>query len=271
MTAIGNGKAPALVAALAGERALTARSVVASTLLGTHPPRMSPGRLVRVGALFGLAEGTVRTALSRMASAGELEQDDAGRYALRGPLLARQARQDESRAATTRTWDGAWTEAVVEAERRSAAERSALRAAARDLRLAELRGGVWLRPDNLDPLRLPEARVLLAEQCLVLRAHPDGDPAELAARLWDLDAWAARATLLRRAMHQVVDRLEEGDVAALAPGFVLSAAVLRHAQADPLLPPDLWERAWPGDALRRDYERYDAAYRSLLATEVLRS
>ncbi|OWY61791.1 hypothetical protein B7486_61910, partial [cyanobacterium TDX16] len=173
------------------------------------------------------------------------------------------------RAATTRTWDGAWTEAVVEAERRTAGDRAALRAAARDLRLAELRAGVWLRPDNLDPLRLPAARAVLAEQCLVLRAQPDGDPAQLAARLWDLDGWAARATLLRRAMHEVVDRLEEGDVHALAPGFVLSAAVLRHAQADPLLPPDLWARAWPGDALRRDYERYDAAYRALLGAKVL--
>ena len=261
--------ASALEEVLAGERALTARSVVASTLLGSHPPRMAPGPLVRVGALFGLAEGAVRTALSRMVAAGELEQDERGRYRLRGALVVRQQRQDESRAAVVRTWDGAWTQAVVDAERRSAAERARLRAASRNLRLAELREGVWLRPDNLDPTRLPEERALLAAQCLVLRSQPEGDPAELAARLWDLEAWARRATELRRAMHHVVVRLEDGDVDALAPGFVLAAAVLRHTQADPLLPPDLWSRSWPGGALRADYDRYDTAYRALLAAEVL--
>lgn len=259
----------ALDVVLAGERTFTARSVVASTLLGTHPPRMAPGRLVRVGALFGLAEGTVRTALSRMVAAGELEQDPEGRYALAGDLLARQARQDESRAAATRDWDGWWSQAVVDAERRSAPDRARLRLAARNLRLAELREGVWLRPDNLDPTRLPDERRLLAEQCLVLRAQPEGDPAHLAARLWDLDAWVQRATTLRRAMHELVGRLEVGDESALAPGFVLSAAVLRHVQADPLLPPDLWARGWPGDGLRRDHQGYDEAYRALLAAKVL--
>jgi phenylacetic acid degradation operon negative regulatory protein len=269
MTAI--SKATALEEVLGGERSLPARSVVASTLLGTHPPRMAPAQLVRVGELFGLAEGTVRTALSRMVGGGDLVQDEHGRYALSGPLLARQVRQDESRAAVVRTWDGAWAQAVVGAERRGAGERSQLRAAARDLRMGELREGVWLRPENLDPTRSPDAQAVLAEQCVVLRSHPEGDPAELAARLWDLDGWAGRATQLRRALHELVGPLEQGDVAALAPGFVLSAAVLRHTQADPLLPPDLWSKAWPGDALRRDYERYDTAYRALLSSEVLQT
>jgi phenylacetic acid degradation operon negative regulatory protein len=269
MTAIGKGSAVDDV--LDGERSLPARSVVASTLLGSHPPRMAPAQLVRVGRLFGLAEGTVRTALSRMATTGDLVQDEQGRYALSGPLLARQARQDESRAAVVRAWDGGWTQAVVGAERRSAGDRSQLRAAARDLRLGELREGVWLRPDNLDPTRSPGARAVLAEQCVVLRSHPEGDPAQLADRLWDLEGWAERATQLRRALHELVGPLEQGDVAALAPGFVLSAAVLRHTQADPLLPPDLWGAGWPGDALRRDYERYDQAYRALLQAEVLQT
>ena len=39
-------------------RPLTARSVVASTLLGTDPPRLPVAFLVRTGALFGLAEGS---------------------------------------------------------------------------------------------------------------------------------------------------------------------------------------------------------------------
>ncbi len=75
-----------------GSRALTARSVVASTLLGMTPPRLSSQLLVRSGELFGIAEGTTRVALSRMVAAGELEAV-GGSYQLAGHLLTRQERQ----------------------------------------------------------------------------------------------------------------------------------------------------------------------------------
>src|SRR3954451_21504623 len=85
---------------------LTARSVIASTLLGTDPPRL-PGRaLVQVAELFGISEGTTRTALSRMVASGELATD-AGAYELTGPrLLERQARQAASRRAARHRWHG---------------------------------------------------------------------------------------------------------------------------------------------------------------------
>ena len=51
---------------------LTARSVIASTLLGTDPPVLSGRILVRAAALFGITEGAARVALSRMVAAGEL-------------------------------------------------------------------------------------------------------------------------------------------------------------------------------------------------------
>src|SRR5829696_3691172 len=111
-TPAANPAGPAPRAGGDSERRLTARSVLASTLLGTRPPRLPVGRLVRAGALFGIAEGTVRTALSRMAAAGEVDADD-GWYRLSGALLERQRRQDESRAAATVAWDGRWSLAVV--------------------------------------------------------------------------------------------------------------------------------------------------------------
>ncbi|MEO9224032.1 MAG: hypothetical protein ABI276_03475, partial [Acidimicrobiales bacterium] len=55
---------------LRGERSYSARSVIASTLLGVHPPRLSGRALIRTGALFDIAEGTVRVALSRMSATG---------------------------------------------------------------------------------------------------------------------------------------------------------------------------------------------------------
>ena len=50
----------------------------------------------------------------------------------------------------------------------------------------------------------------------------------------------------------------------LRPGFELSAAVLRHLQADPLLPTELVPADWPGARLRAVYEEWDARYRSTL-------
>jgi phenylacetic acid degradation operon negative regulatory protein len=255
---------PAHLRDLAGGRPLTARSVLASTLLGTDPPRMPVRRLVRAGALFGLSEGTVRTALSRMAAAGEVTRNDAGRYSLAGPMVERQRRQQLSRAAATVEWSGRWRQAVVDPGARSAAERAGFRRAMERLRLGELRDGVWLRPDNLDPARLVDDRATVDARCRWFSVHPDDD-GDLAATLWDLDGWAARATELRRAMAGLVGPLEAGDTAPLASGFVLSAAVLRHFNADPLLPVEVRPRRWPGDALRADYERYDGAYRSVLA------
>ena len=242
---------------------LTARSVVASTLLGMRPPRL-PGRiLVRSGELFGIAEGTTRVALSRMVSSGELVPADGGDYELSGHLLERQARQDESRAARTRPWDGAWEMAVVERGQRSPADREALRRSGRALRLAELREGVWMRPANLDPARSPADRDVLESQCRTFAAEPRDDAAALVAALWDVDGWATEAHDLRSEMEGLVDALERGDREALAPGFVVSAAVLRHFQADPLLPDELLPDGWPGPALRAEFERYDVAFRQV--------
>ena len=59
-------------------------------------------------------------------------------------------------------------------------------------------------------------------------------------------------------------RLTPDGPEALAPGFELSAAVLRHLQADPLLPDELLPGGWPGAPLRGAYDLWDARYRSTL-------
>lgn len=232
----------------------SARSVVLSTLLGTRPPVLPARVLVMAGDLFGIAEGTIRTALSRMIASGELAADGDGGYRLNAPrLLERQARQE----ATTRPWRSrAWRFAFVSAgERRAAPERSGLRNAMKALRMAELREGVWLRPDNLKQPPLPDAQTAVEAQCLQAVGRPDQDDKALAARLWDLDAWADEAEELRSRLWQEIE---------LAPGFVLSAAVLRHLQADPLLPDELLPAHWPGASLRLEYAEWDQAYRALL-------
>jgi phenylacetic acid degradation operon negative regulatory protein len=263
------GPAPDLASlSVAGARPLSARSVVASTLLGIEPPRLPTRLLVRSGELFGISEGTTRVALSRMVAAGELEIDGTS-HALAGRLLERQARQHASRVPEAQAWDGRWTMAVVVGGARPGPARAELREAMRELHLAELREGVWLRPDNLDDGWSARAEAVVDAQCRRFRVElaetvTDATSAvALAAQLWDLDTWAARAGELRVQLDQVAVALEDGDTAALAPGFVLSAAVLRHLLADPVLPQELLDADWPGDDLRRDYDRYDRAFKAL--------
>lgn len=242
---------------------LTARSVLASVLLGTDPPWLPTPLLVRTAALFGISAGTTRTALSRMVSAGEAVGERGG-YRLAGRLVARQARQTASRLATTERWDGTWELATVDGDAgRAAADRAALRDALRALRLVELREGVWARPDNLDPERAPDARSVVVDWCHTWRGAVPEPPPDV-DELWDLDDWADAATALRRDLAELVPGFEAGDPRDLAAGFVTSAAVLRHLQADPLLPAQLLPPGWPGAALRSEYDRYDAAYRSVL-------
>lgn len=232
-------------------RPLTARSIVLSTLLGHHPPRLPARALVRVGELFGVAEGTIRVALSRMVAAGDLQQDDDG-YGLTARLLDRQARQDESRAPLLKPWDSGWEIAVVTAEARPAAERAALRRTMARLRLAELREGTWLRPANLDRPLVPD----VGGQCTVFTAAaPEEEPAALAARLWDLPGWADRA----RGIAAALDHAED-----LADRFTVSAAALRHLLTDPVLPEALLPPDWPGAALRRRYDAFERELRDVL-------
>ena len=244
------------------ELPLTARSIIASALLGTHPPVLRGQLLVRLVELFGVPEGTTRVALSRMVASGELTVE-AGRYALASPaLLARQAAQERGRISPAGRWDGQWAMAVVTVDRRGAADRLALRDAAAALRLGELREGVWMRPANLDWGARDELAVI-GEQCTWMTATPE-DPASIAASLWDLAGWAADARALVARMKRSRASLDRDRFDAIPEGFVTSATALRLLRADPLLPAALLPKNWPGAALRERYDDYDDALRQLL-------
>ena len=234
---------------------LTARSVLASALLGMDPPELPVAQLVRLTGLFGISENRARVALSRMVTSGEAVSDGSGRYRLAGHLAARQSRQSASRAGTTTPYDGAWWLAVVTTTGSSAEVRGARRRALTYERLSELREGVWMRPANL-AVALPDG---LDGDLELMTARPQ-HPVVLTHELWDLPAWSDRAGALLRELQA---RPPDGPD-ALAPGFELSAAVLRHLQADPLLPSELLPADWPGASLRVVYDEWDACYRTTL-------
>ena len=222
---------------------MTARSVVLSVLLGAHPAWATASELIRLTADFDIREPTLRVALTRMVSAGDLVRSEDG-YRLSDRLLARQRRQDDAINPQLRTWDGGWTTLVITSVGIDARTRAALRTTLQQNRFAELREGVWLRPDNLKITLPPE----VLSRVRVLHAYDD-NPAELAAELWDLPGWARAGRRL----------LEDMAAATDIPGrFVAAAGMVRHLLTDPVLPDELVPDGWPGYALRECYAQFAA-------------
>ncbi len=222
---------------------MTARSVVLSVLLGAHPAWATASELIRLTEDFDIKEATLRVALTRMVSAGDLVRSEDG-YRLSDRLLARQRRQDDAINPQLRSWDGTWTTLVITSVGIDARTRAALRTTLQQNRFGELREGVWLRPDNLK-LTLPRE---VLSRVRVLHGYDDS-PAELAAQLWDLPGWA-------RTGRQLLDDMS---AATDIPGrFVAAAGMVRHLLTDPVLPDELVPDGWPGAALRESYAQFAA-------------
>lgn len=222
-----------------------------SLLLGAHPPELSARDLVTVAEQFGIAEATLRVALTRMVAAGDLERSDAT-YRLSERMLRRQRRQDLALEPELVDWDDTWETVIVTSAGRSAADRADLRTSLGELRLAELREGVWMRPANLRRT-LPEWPPHLL---MVFGSVPQDDPAALAARLWDLTDWNARGRTLMAAV---------GSARAGAERLAVAAAVVRLLRTDPALPGTLLPRDWIAEDLRAAYAAYQ---RELMETGI---
>ncbi len=222
---------------------MTARSVVLSVLLGAHPAWATASELIRLTEDFDIKEPTLRVALTRMVSAGDLVRSEDG-YRLSDRLLARQRRQDDAINPQPRSWDGTWTTLVITSVGIDARARATLRTMLQQNRFGELREGVWLRPDNLK-LTLPNE---VLSRVRVLHGYDDR-AAELAAQLWDLPGWARTGRQL----------LEDIAAANDIPGrFVAAAGMVRHLLTDPVLPDELVPDDWPGSALRKSYAQFAA-------------
>jgi phenylacetic acid degradation operon negative regulatory protein len=236
---------------------LDARSIALSVLLGSHPPVLPARAFVAIADLFGIAGGTMRTALSRMVAAGELRSDD-GRYQLAGRLLERQRSQDAGRHDPEVTWDGGWHSIVAAADQRDLAERRRFRTVMGNHRFGELRPDIWMRPSNLPPPRA-------ADDWIVTTGTLAGiDPVALRDRLWQLDHLRATATALHTDLVRIQTSVDWSDAATIPLVFTTSAAVVRFLRAEPLLPPALVPDDWPVPALRVAYDGVEQAFQRQL-------
>lgn len=212
-------------------RPLPARSVLLSVLLGSHPPQLPVRVLVRLAEQFGIAEGTVRVALSRLTAEGEVVSE-GGTYALSDRHLTRQREQDAALRPLTRTWEGRW----------ELLSGPAVDALAVYRRMARLRPGLWVRPDNLS---LPPPDPGTGSAFWVATVARGSVPP--AGGLWDLAGWSGTA-------GRLVSSLAAADAPAVR--LAVAAGIVRHIRADPLLPTQLLPPSWPGAALRAAYDDY---------------
>lgn len=221
---------------------VTTRSALLTLLLGAELPSLTTRELIAAASVVGFAEPAVRVALSRMTAAGDVVRDEEGRYRLSDRLLERQRRQDRATRPRVHDWDGRWEIVVVTTAGRTAADRAELRTALGELRLGELREGVWTRPTNLD-LDWPRSVEEVSDR---FAGAPASDPDDLVQRLWDLPAWARTARELLAATDTTDPVLR----------FTACATSGRHLLTDPVLPAELLPRDWPGDDLRAGHVAY---------------
>ena len=132
------------------DRTASARSFVLDLLSTLRRGSMPVRALVEAAALFGIAGGSVRVALSRLLADGLVERDERGAYRLgvgAEPVRRRVAAWRDL-ASQLRPWSGTWA-AVVDAPAPTPTARRRSERALELLGFRALRRGLRLRPDNL--------------------------------------------------------------------------------------------------------------------------
>jgi phenylacetic acid degradation operon negative regulatory protein len=221
----------------------SARGFVLDLLSTLRRGSMPVRALVEAAALFGIAEGSVRVALTRLLAGGLVERDERGAYRLGAGAepLRRRAALWRDLPAQLRAWSGAWI-AVCDAR---APARPARRQSERALDLVgfrPLRPGLRLRPDNLAGglarLREQLAELGLAPGALVCELRGLDAVSEARARsLWDAEALVAGYRRHCRAIETSARRLRTRSAEqAMVESFRVGGSALRTLAKDPLLP-----------------------------------
>jgi phenylacetic acid degradation operon negative regulatory protein len=227
-----------------------------------------PGRILfRLLADLGLAEGAARSLLLRMRREGWLESERSGRearYRLAPVITVAQARMDGQLHRGRRPeWTGSFSGVLYEIPEQARAFRDKLRRTALLLGYATLRPGLLIATTD----RWPELAGLLPAQpggsqlLRITLTLSRSDSREIAARLWRLDALAARyRAVLDQSRARTARARRHRPGAAAFRAFVEAVLPVYEASGrDPGLPAELMPAGWPGDELSAALER---AYRS---------
>jgi len=229
--------------------------------------------LYPVAEACGQTVDQVRSCLRRLVNEGLFERAGEGRDAVftatdrghenLGSTMQR-ARRAYVQDAAGKSWDRRWrlvAFAIPEA-RRSA--RDAFRDRLRDLGGAAVQPGLYVSPHRWhDDVRHESERLEVCEH-VVLAASDDleiggvRDPRQLAAQLWPLDELAARYEHFTELYETVPANLEAmrdekrklTDAEFLPGALIIGLKFQECFDRDPLLPPELLPRPWPGRSAR---------------------
>lgn len=206
------------------------------------------GTVLQFCGHLGIAEGVVRTAMSRLAADGWLERTRAGRHsfyqlAARGLATFREASTHIYHPASV-VWPGHF--ALVLTDR--GADKDAVRAVMSGGGFGLLAPDTWLAPGGHPVPAVPG-------QVLTLQLSGDAATARaLAARVWPLERMAADYERFIRAFTPVQTALASSgavsDLDALAARVLLVHEFRRIVLRDPLLPAAILPSQWPGARAR---------------------
>jgi len=248
-----------------------------STLPRSQRGSMPVRALVAAARCFGIAENSVRVALTRLHAAGTVDRDERGRYRLgerteatRREVSSWKTRHEDVVPWQDRGWIGVLQAAGARAGRRTGGGRER---ALRLLGLRALDAGLHLRPDNLAG---GVARTRERLEALDPTARADGvkvvglsqlDPetTERALSLWDVDtALAAYADARRRLRESEAHLHELSPEQRMVETFLVGGHVLRQVALDPLLPDEIVPAA-ERTALVEEMRHYDEVGRACWA------
>jgi phenylacetic acid degradation operon negative regulatory protein len=231
------------------------------------------GELYPVAEACGQSADQVRSCLRRLTAEGLFERDGSGRDALYratgagtaalGAYLER-TRLAYVQDAAGRGWDRHWHLVAFAIPEQKRSSRDALRDRLRLFGGAAIQGGLYVSPHpwhkdvraTADNLGLRDAVTLFSTDDLEVGG--ERDPRELARKLWPIDELSAQYQKLVDDFSWVLDnladmkerkqRLPDSDFLPMA--LAMAVAFADCFNRDPLLPPELLPRPWPGRAAR---------------------
>lgn len=234
-----------------------------------HDGTIAADELYPVAEACGQTADQVRSCLRRLVAEGLFTRDGEGRTAVfrASPLGMRalgatleRTRLAYAQDAAGRGWDRRWRliAFAIPESRRTA--RDAFRDHLLELGGAAIQNGLYVSPHRWEKDAVAEAQRLGLEQHVTFGSTDDleiggvRDPKEIAARLWPIDDLAARYQAfidIYEGIPQALDEMRKQKrrltEAEFLPGALIIGIKFQECfVADPLLPPELLPRPWPG-------------------------
>lgn len=234
-----------------------------------HDGTIAADELYPVAEACGQTADQVRSCLRRLVGEGLFTRDGEGRSAVfraspqgmraLGSTLER-TRLAYAQDAAGRGWDRRWrliAFAIPEARRTA---RDAFRDHLLELGGAAIQNGLYVSPHRWEKDALAEAQRLEVDQHVTFGSTDDleiggvRDPREIATRLWPIDELAQRYQAFVDVYQGIPAALDEMrkqkrrlTEAEFLPGALVIGIKFQECfAADPLLPPELLPRPWPG-------------------------